>query len=52
MSSALSTQLACRFIFARNTLLGHYQIADLPGARLGEASGASITIDVNAAGYG
>jgi hypothetical protein len=28
------------------------RIADLPGARLGEASGTSITPDINAAGYG
>jgi len=28
------------------------RIADLPGARLGEALGTSITVDVNAAGYG
>ena len=27
-------------------------IADLPGARLGEASGTTITLDVDAAGYG
>jgi len=28
------------------------RIADLPGARLGEASGTTITLDVDAAGYG
>ena len=28
------------------------RIADLPGARLGEASGTTITLDINAAGYG
>jgi hypothetical protein len=39
--------------FQQESLQGiNVMIADLPGGRLGQASGATVTLDVNAAGHG